>query len=135
VRHGTTRERERDQKERVSRSGFEGRRIGQEARGRGCRGGKREKPNFLGTARPCLLFLVRLADAKWGAEIWHDRPVLPGTTVPPTAAPKKIQAFSYSVHRSKPGPDRRPNMKITWIEDWTDEPRSNFGPNNFHPYV
>ena len=128
------RERERPEGEGVelSRSGFEGRRRGQEARGRGCQGEKREKPNFLGMAHhtgiprlgawPCLLFLVRLADAKWGAELWHGQPMLPGMIVPPIPALKKIQAFSYSAHRSRPGPGQRSNMKIAWTEDRTDEP-------------
>jgi len=77
-------------------------------------------------ARPCLLFLARLVDAKWGAELWYSQLVLPGSA-------KRIQVFSYSVHRSRLRPNQRPNMKIASIEDRTDEPRSEpiLGPVRF----
>jgi len=42
----------------------------------------------------------------------------------PLQRQKKLQAFSYSVHWSRPASDRRPNMKIAWTEDWTDKPRT-----------
>jgi len=79
------------------------------------------------TIYPVLENSVDIVTQRWskGAEVWHGRPVLHGTTVPPPAAPKKkIQASSYSVYWSRPGLDGGPNMRITWIEDWTDEHRT-----------
>ena len=82
----------------------------------------------------------------WG-EIWHDRLVPCGTTVPPVAGPKKSSTFLFSVHQSRPEPDQRPKMKNPWTEDQIEVTqsgpvrsspvpgpvRSGRGPNNLHP--
>jgi len=112
--------------------------LKEEGRGESKNAGKfEENPVFWGgsrgtgtpcrSARPCRVFFPADHSQAAGVVFWHGRTVLLGTTVSKTAGRKKNLFFLFGPpvrSTGPPGPDRGPNLQISWTEDRTGLPRS-----------